>query len=115
MLFLFNLTNPWFSNFLSKRETNASLPAINPSLFSEPEETALASVIAEKSLLVNSSESVDYNAVLTALSDLKTPVDAFFDKVMVNVDDEAIRKNRLALLQTLHELFLNIADISVLQ
>jgi glycyl-tRNA synthetase beta chain len=46
------------------------------------------------------------------LSTLREPVDRFFDKVMVMVDDERIRANRLALLQTLLKEFSNIADFS---
>jgi glycyl-tRNA synthetase beta chain len=55
-----------------------------------------------------------YEAALTELAALREPVDAFFDDVMVNVDDEAVRNNRLNLLRNLRELFLNVADISQL-
>jgi glycyl-tRNA synthetase beta chain len=57
----------------------------------------------------------NYQAALTRLAELKEPVDAFFDHVMVNTDDPALRANRLALLQLLSEQFLHIADISKLQ
>lgn len=57
----------------------------------------------------------DYTAALTRLAQLKEPVDTFFDHVMVNTDDEALRKSRLALLQQLSRYFLKIADISKLQ
>jgi len=53
-----------------------------------------------------------YSDSLRRLAELRTPVDAFFDDVMVNVDDEAVRKNRLALLTELRALFLDVADIS---
>ncbi len=53
-----------------------------------------------------------YTEVLARLSELRQPVDAFFDGVMVMTDDEALRKNRLALLAGLRAQFLNIADIS---
>ncbi len=53
-----------------------------------------------------------YNEALAELSTLRNSVDKFFDKVMVMTDDEAIRRNRLALLSELRALFLNIADIS---
>ncbi|MGU3841835.1 DALR anticodon-binding domain-containing protein, partial [Vibrio diabolicus] len=49
------------------------------------------------------------------LADLREPVDAFFDNVMVMADDEALKKNRLTLLNNLRNLFLQVADISVLQ
>ena len=53
-----------------------------------------------------------YSQYLQALAALKSPVDAFFDKVMVNAEDDAIRKNRLALLKQLHTLMNRVADLS---
>ena len=57
-------------------------------------------------------ESRQYTEALTALAELREPVDTFFDDVMVNVEDKATRKNRLALLSQLRALFLDVADIS---
>lgn len=57
----------------------------------------------------------DFTPALAAMAELQPVVDAFFDQVMVNVDDAAIRDNRLALLQLLRTLFLRVADISLLQ
>jgi glycyl-tRNA synthetase beta chain len=56
----------------------------------------------------------DYTGTLSALASLREPVDAFFDGVMVMVDDAALRNNRLALLSQLRALFLQVADISQL-
>jgi glycyl-tRNA synthetase beta chain len=56
----------------------------------------------------------DYVAVLQALAELRAPVDAFFEGVMVNAEDAAVRGNRLALLQNLAEQFNAVGDISVL-
>jgi glycyl-tRNA synthetase beta chain len=56
----------------------------------------------------------DYTASLQALAALKAPVDAFFDKVMVNSDDPALRANRLALLSQLHTAMNRVADLSKL-
>ena len=77
---------------------------------------------AEKTLynaLDNAEEKVrpllkdrQYAEVLNALADLREPVDRFFDDVMVMADDEAVRNNRLALLNNLRSLFLDVADIS---
>jgi glycyl-tRNA synthetase beta chain len=53
-----------------------------------------------------------YTEALSSLAELRPAVDAFFDKVMVNAEDEKIRANRHALLRELSALFLNIADIS---
>ncbi|WP_249856159.1 glycine--tRNA ligase subunit beta [Aggregatibacter actinomycetemcomitans] len=57
----------------------------------------------------------EYTAVLDKLSNLRTPVDNFFDNVMVNAEDPTLRQNRLAILNTLQGLFLQVADISLLQ
>jgi glycyl-tRNA synthetase beta chain len=56
----------------------------------------------------------DFTAALKALAPLKTPVDAFFEHVMVNVDDAGLRANRLALLSELHTLMNRVADLSKL-
>ena len=53
-----------------------------------------------------------YARVLSELADLRDPVDRFFDDVMVMVDEDAVRDNRLALLSELRALFLDVADIS---
>ena len=57
-------------------------------------------------------EKRSYSEALRRLSELRTPVDAFFDDVMVMTDDEAVKTNRLTLLAELRALFLDIADIS---
>ena len=57
----------------------------------------------------------DYGAAMAGLAKLRAPVDAFFDKVLVNAEDEAVRRNRLALLASLQSLFLEVADIAQLQ
>ena len=59
-------------------------------------------------------EQGDYTASLQALAALKTPVDAFFDGVMVNAEDPALRQNRLALLASLHRAMNRVADLSKL-
>ena len=61
------------------------------------------------------ADGCDYTAVLDKLANLRAPVDNFFDNVMVNAEDPALRQNRLAILNTLQGLFLQVADISVLQ
>ncbi|MEN0037428.1 MAG: DALR anticodon-binding domain-containing protein, partial [Cellvibrio sp.] len=58
--------------------------------------------------------SREYTKALAALADLQPTVDAFFDSVMVMSDDPALQQNRLALLQQLRGLFLEVADISYL-
>jgi glycyl-tRNA synthetase beta chain len=57
----------------------------------------------------------DYTPALQKLAGLRDAVDAFFDQVMVMVDDDDLRANRLALLNELGTLFLRVADLSRLQ
>ena len=57
----------------------------------------------------------NYAEALSTLSSLKEPVDNFFDKVMVNCEDAAVKNNRLALLRQLRNMFTHIADISLIQ
>uniref|UniRef100_UPI001B5459A8 DALR anticodon-binding domain-containing protein n=1 Tax=Aquabacterium sp. TaxID=1872578 RepID=UPI001B5459A8 len=57
-------------------------------------------------------EQGDYTASLQVLAALRTPVDAFFDSVMVNADDAALKTNRLGLLATLHQAMNQVADLS---
>ncbi|MGM3310192.1 hypothetical protein ACS136_01950, partial [Enterobacter hormaechei subsp. steigerwaltii] len=52
---------------------------------------------------------------LVELAELRDVIDAFFEKVMVNVEDKELRINRLSMLEKLRELFLRVADISLLQ
>jgi glycyl-tRNA synthetase beta chain len=56
----------------------------------------------------------DYAAVLQTLALLREPADTFFTDVMVNVDDEALKNNRLAILSTANQLFSLVADIGQL-
>ena len=56
----------------------------------------------------------DYTASLQTLAVLKSPIDTFFDHVMVNAEDESLRRNRLALLADLREVMNQVADISKL-
>ena len=104
--------NKRVANILSK-SASANYGAVNVSLFQQDEECALATLIADKAGLVDPLlKARDYTAALCSLAELKPAVDAFFDKVMVNADDEKIRNNRLSLLNNLRNLFLSIADIS---
>ena len=81
----------------------------------EPAEQALASAIESLSQEVEPLvQQRDYSGILQKLAQLREPVDGFFDQVMVMADDQAIRDNRLALLFSLRQLFINVADISQL-
>lgn len=100
-------------NILAKQGQGSLISQVDPSLFRDPAETQLAADIERLSQriapLVNER---DYMGVLAALATLREPVDGFFDGVMVMADDLQIRANRLALLHSLRQLFLNVADIS---
>jgi glycyl-tRNA synthetase beta chain len=85
----------------------------NPSALNDPEEKKLAAAVPQVAKSVKElSASKQYEQALTEISRLRPAVDAFFDKVMVMVDDEALRANRLGLLQTLVREFSSIADFS---
>jgi glycyl-tRNA synthetase beta chain len=106
--------NKRVSNLLAKR-SDAALPPLDLTLLKEPAEMALGMQICElaqktKPLLAQRR----YREGLELLAGLRAAVDKFFDDVMVMVDDAAVRNNRLALLSMLRELFLEVADISLL-
>ena len=88
-------------------------PTVNPALLVEPAEAALHSALA---LIAPRADAAfaggDYTASLQLLAGLKAPVDAFFDGVMVNADDAALRANRLALLGALHASMNRVADLA---
>ncbi|OOF22134.1 glycine--tRNA ligase subunit beta [Salinivibrio sp. IB872] len=107
--------NKRVGNILAKYD--GELPSsVDASLLQEDAEKALADVVAEKVAAVKPLfADSDYQGALTELAQLRTPVDTFFDNVMVMADDPALKANRLAMLHLIREQFLNVADISVLQ
>lgn len=106
--------NKRVSNILAKAD--ATIGEINLTACVEPAEKALAeAVLALRTEVQPLIAQGDYTAVLDKLANLRAPVDNFFDNVMVNAEDPALRQNRLAILNTLQGLFLQVADISVLQ
>ena len=106
--------NKRVANILAKAE--GDIGAVDVALCIEPAEQVLAqsvlSLAKEVQPLIAQGE---YTAVLDKLAGLRQPVDNFFDNVMVNAEDAKLRQNRLAILNTLQGLFLQIADISLLQ
>ncbi|MGR6660577.1 glycine--tRNA ligase subunit beta [Avibacterium paragallinarum] len=106
--------NKRVSNILAKAE--GEIGEIHLDRCVEPEEKALAeSVLALQSEVQPLIAKGDYVAVLDKLANLRQPVDNFFEKVMVNAEDPQLRQNRLAIFKTLQGLFLQVADISLLQ
>ena len=99
-----------------KQNKSEKIADIDATLLNEPTEKLLASALTEieksvQPLLVKH----DYAGTLTKLAALRDPIDNFFDEVMVMCDDEALKLNRLALLNQINTLFLSSADISKLQ
>ena len=82
----------------------------------EPAEKSLASVFESvKERVIPLTSEKNYQAALVELAQLKQAIDEFFDDVMVMVDDEKVKINRLTLLNDIRNSFLAIADISLLQ
>lgn len=106
--------NKRVANILAKAE--GDIGTIDVTLCVEPAEQVLAqsvlSLAKEVQPLIAQGE---YTGVLDKLAGLRQPVDNFFDNVMVNAEDAKLRQNRLAILDTLQNLFLRVADISLLQ
>jgi glycyl-tRNA synthetase beta chain len=103
--------NKRINNILKKAE--GEIPhAIDRELLNEPAESALAEAV--EAAIGDTDDALhhhDYIAVLNRLARLRPQVDAFFDGVMVNVDDAAVRNNRLALLKRLADRFRAVAAI----
>jgi glycyl-tRNA synthetase beta chain len=106
--------NKRVGNILKKVEGSVEA-RINPALLQPGEEQALAEALKSVASRADSAwANCQFEENLKALAALKEPVDAFFDKVMVNHDDPAIRANRLGLLATLHQAMNRVADLSKL-
>ncbi|HNJ84656.1 MAG TPA: glycine--tRNA ligase subunit beta, partial [Piscinibacter sp.] len=106
--------NKRVGNILKKSEEKVA-PVTDAALFVEPAERALADAL--EAVAPRSEQAFaagDYTGSLQALAALKTPVDAFFDAVMVNAEDAKLRANRLGLLAKLHEAMNRVADLSKL-
>jgi glycyl-tRNA synthetase beta chain len=110
-----SMANKRVSNILSKLDKQPGIE-INTGLLTEDAEKALSKkltvLLEEVDPLLQQQK---YNMALTAMASLQPEVDQFFNEVMVNTDDEKVRRNRQSLLQQLRQLFLRVADISLLQ
>ena len=106
--------NKRVGNILKKAEGDIQ-PTVNAALLQEPAEKALEAAIESIAEQANNAwASGNYTANLQALATLKAPVDEFFNTVMVNADDPALKANRLGLLATLHAAMNRVADLSKL-
>jgi glycyl-tRNA synthetase beta chain len=106
--------NKRVGNILKKVE--GDLPnAVNANLLQEPAEQALYQALNQVAPQANAAFAAgDYTASLQTLATLRDPVDAFFNGVMVNAEDLALRANRLALLAKLHQAMNQVADLAKL-
>jgi len=104
--------NKRVANILKKSAVDKT-SSVDESLLSEDAEKALYQSLSILSKMVEPMfDSGDYEKALSELSSLRDPVDAFFDSVMVMADDEAVKNNRIALLNSMNQLFLRAADLS---
>ena len=108
--------NKRVGNILKKidaKDEQALADVIDAALLREAAETALAQALQATAPVADAAfERGDYTASLQALAALKAPVDRFFEDVMVNAEDPALRRNRLALLGQLHRAMNRVADLS---
>jgi glycyl-tRNA synthetase beta chain len=107
--------NKRVSNILDKQAADFKAGEVSKDLLQDPAEKALAEQLESKRATVSALlEHSRYTEALASLADLQPAVDRFFDDVMVMVDEDKLRQNRLNLLNTLRDQFLQVADISQL-
>ena len=107
--------NKRVSNILTKSDIDLDTLSFDETLLQEDAEKALALAMqAKKAETDNSFLSGNYQAGLLALTTLKPAIDDFFDNVMVNAESEQLKRNRLALLLALRNMFMQAADIALL-
>ena len=105
--------NKRITNILKKAEGTPG--SVNPALLQEAAEQALANAMTNVKPQVDAAFAAgDFTGALKTLAALRTEVDNFFNDVMVNAEDLALRNNRLALLASLHVMLNQVADISKL-
>ena len=98
-----------------KKVSDGVTAQVDAALLVEPAEVALNAALSDVKPKADAAfDAGDYTASLQALAALRGPVDAFFDAVMVNAEDAALRNNRLGLLAILHQAMNRVADLSKL-
>lgn len=111
-----SIANKRVSNILAKLSDTVTNQKIDASLFEHPAEENLAKKLDEHAQAVQIAyQAGEYQQVLQQLTHLREPIDEFFDHVMVMTDDQARRNNRIVMLKKLRTLFLQVADIALLQ
>ena len=108
--------NKRIANILRQAQSSVGAAGVDSALLAAGAEAQLhQALIAAQAAAEPLIQGRDYVALLKQLAQLRTTVDAFFTDVMVMADDPDVRANRLQLLAQLRQLFLHVADISVLQ
>ncbi|PIP81305.1 MAG: glycine--tRNA ligase subunit beta [Gammaproteobacteria bacterium CG22_combo_CG10-13_8_21_14_all_40_8] len=108
--------NKRVANILDKNLTENVDLSFDATYLTDPAEIALHQAVAAlKTETLPDFEEGDYQSAMIKLASLQAPLDSFFNDVMVMVEDEKLKNNRLALLQNIRALFLKVADISLLQ
>jgi len=107
--------NKRVKNILEKSGFDADKTLIDQNLFAQDEKLLFETINNVKGFVKEQTKKGEYTKALEKLASLKDPVNQFFDKVMINAEDVAIRNNRLALINELRGLFMGIADVSLLQ
>ena len=108
-------SNKRVANILAKSEETVA-DKVDEALLTEPAEQTLYETVRQAQTAVTPLlAEADYTQVLQTLAGLDAPLTQFFDDVMVNSEDAALKNNRLALLKQVRALFLTVADISELQ
>ncbi|WEX08111.1 glycine--tRNA ligase subunit beta [Chelativorans sp. AA-79] len=103
------------ANILSAEEKKGTriAEAVHPALLKEEAEIRLFSAVNQaKKEAGEAIQNQDFSAAMTALAALREPVDSFFEKVLVNVEEDSVRANRLALLARIREATGRVADFS---
>ena len=103
------------ANILAAEEKKGTriADAVDPALLAEPAEQALFHAMNQaESEAVQAIARQDFSGAMRALSELREPVDSFFEAVLVNAEDEAVRANRLALLARIRAATGQVADFS---
>ncbi|MDO8889327.1 MAG: DALR anticodon-binding domain-containing protein, partial [Hydrogenophaga sp.] len=104
--------NKRIGNILKKSEGNVAATVNESALVEQAEKDLFAAMQATVPAANAQFDAGDYTASLQSLAALRAPVDAFFDGVMVNADDPALKANRLGLLRELHDAMNRVADLS---
>ena len=107
--------NKRISNILKKQDGDVAIEVDESALTEAAEKELSSSINSIEADCISLFDSGDYQQGLEKLASLRTPVDDFFEHVMVMSDNEAEKLNRLALLKRMQSLFLRVADISLLQ